>query len=1031
MLLPKPSTARLETTREGGISRMGVSRLTIVAALIVAAAGVGAATWLESGALSPTPAAIPPTLTATTPPSGICDSRVLAGPSTPPDGAVIVRPGDDLADLTSSRSPGTTFWLAAGTHTLPGGAYGQVIPKDGNTYVGAPGAVLDGQGTNRYAFTQQATNVTIEHLTIQGFEAPNNEGVVNHDSGNDWLIRYNTIQDNEGAGTMIGDGNVIEYNCLRDNGQYGFNAYEPDGVVDVILRGNEITGNNTGDWERRSPGCGCTGGGKFWNTIGAQVTGNYIHRNLSVGLWADGNNSDFVIEGNYIADNAAEGIFYEQSYNARIVDNVLVGNAIVKGPMNPGFPAGAIYISEAGGDARAPGGQPRLEIAGNLFENNWSGVILWENADRFSGSPANTSTGLTTMVNPDATIQACSTPSIIRSDPYYDDCRWKTQNVLVRDNDFKLDPASVPGCQVGQNGCGLNGVFSNWGTFPSWSPYTGDVVQQAITFEQGNEFRSNHYTGPWAFMAFDQGSVLTWKEWTGSPLTQDRESTLAGRALPGSGKSPAEAPRASESAFSDVQSGNPFFTEITGLHEQGITIAYPEGTYRPTTAVDRETVAAFLHRIASGPVPAKTASATDTGPTDASFPVAASERRLLDESGRAWFAVGDAPWSLIGQLTDEEITAYLEDRADKGFRLVMFSAPELHYADHAPRNRDNVAPFMGAPFQSDLNDGYWARVDHAVDEAARLGLTALITPAYLGCCNDGVLPELTNASIDDVYAYGVALGERYGGKPNIMWLAGHDTSPTTAQADRYAALQQGVKAAGDTHLWMPGGQNNDIGSNNWGAGSEYFDIDTAYDYAFTPVAGVRSARNATDLPVVYIEGSYENMRTGDPSGTTSPWELRYQAWGSFAAGAVAHIYGNDPIWHFNSLPGRSDWRTEHLDDPGSVDMSHFARVLREHDWSGSAPDTDGIFLTDGRQSGRSEAAARLSPDRALVYMPNARAVSLNLSLLRGSNASITRIDPATGTSEVLTTSASGSYRVPPQGTHGDGSSDWVLLVEAN
>ena len=35
----------------------------------------------------------------------------------------------------------------------------------------------------------------------------------------------------------------------------------------------------------------------------------------------------------------------------------------------------------------------RIEITGNTFIDNWNGVTLWENADRFCGSPANTSGG--------------------------------------------------------------------------------------------------------------------------------------------------------------------------------------------------------------------------------------------------------------------------------------------------------------------------------------------------------------------------------------------------------------------------------------------------------------------------------------------------------------------------------------------------------------------------------------------------------------------------------------------------------------
>jgi parallel beta-helix repeat protein len=456
----------------------------------------------------------------------VCDDRaVLDGPAEGPSGSVVVQPGEDLSVLTGANPAGTVFWLAPGVHTLADGEFAQVVPKDGNTYVGAPGAVLDGRGVNRYAFTQQAANVTIEHLTVTGFVAPNNEGVVNHDAGDDWTIRHTTIENNAGAGLMIGDGNLVEGNCLRDNGQYGFNAYEPDGVVDVTLRGNEITGNNTDDWESQQPGCGCTGGGKFWNTTGAVVEDNYIHHNLSVGLWADGVNSDFLIDGNRIEANHGEGIFYEQSYNATITNNTLIGNALVKGPTNPGFPAGAIYISEAGADPRAPGGQSTLQISGNTFQDNWSGVILWENADRFAGSPADTSNAMT-LVNPDITRDDCANPALIGTEPYYSDCRWNTQNVLVTNNSFAFDPTIIgPDCTP-ENGCGFNGLFSNFGTYPDWSPYQGTVIQDAITFTQNNTFTTNTYTGPWQFKAFDPATTLTWDEWRTDPYNQDTESTL-------------------------------------------------------------------------------------------------------------------------------------------------------------------------------------------------------------------------------------------------------------------------------------------------------------------------------------------------------------------------------------------------------------------------------------------------------------------------------------------------------------------------
>ena len=77
-------------------------------------------------------------------------------------------------------------------------------------------------------------------------------------------------------------------------------------------------------------------------------------------------------------------------------------NGIGSGPSNPRFPTSAIYISESGGDKRVPGKYSgKLEITDNTFVNNWSGVILWENSNRFCNSAANTSGGYCTLVDPD------------------------------------------------------------------------------------------------------------------------------------------------------------------------------------------------------------------------------------------------------------------------------------------------------------------------------------------------------------------------------------------------------------------------------------------------------------------------------------------------------------------------------------------------------------------------------------------------------------------------------------------------------
>ena len=503
-------------------------------------AAVAGLTWLALAAVHharvPHSSAAGPKTSAAgpaSPPAHVCGNAAVlgAGPVSTPPGAVTVPAGDN-SSVNWGRAK-TIYWLAPGMHTLGAGAYTQVTPGSGSTYIGAPGAILDGRRTNFYAFGGGASGVRISYLTVKDFGTNGgnrDEGVVNHNSASGWTIDHSTILDNAGAGTMLGSNNTLSYDCLENNQQYGFNAYSPAGPANLVLDHNEIANNDTYDWEARDHGCGCTGGGKFWDVNGAVITDNWVHGNHSAGLWADTNNRGFDIEGNYIEGNYNSGLIYEISYNALVKDNTFVRNGLVTGPTNPGFPTGAIYLSESGSDLRVPGKYAStLLVTENRFIDNWGGVILWENSNRFCNSPANTSSGVCTLVYPAvATVGSCNRRNIVHS-PYYDDCRWKTQHVSVYHNVFDFNPASIgPSCTLAKE-CGFQGMFSEYGTYPSWSPYQGTVVEKHITFVQDNHFVSNTYHGPWRFMALEQGDVLSWGRWRASPYDQDAGSTLNGR----------------------------------------------------------------------------------------------------------------------------------------------------------------------------------------------------------------------------------------------------------------------------------------------------------------------------------------------------------------------------------------------------------------------------------------------------------------------------------------------------------------------
>lgn len=454
------------------------------------------------------PSSPPVTWCETGPPTSLYSSA--------PAGAVVVPAGDNFSQLGLNwdLSPNTTYWFAPGTHILEPGQFNQIQPQDGDTFLGAPGAVLDGEGSNAYAFTGNATGVTIKYLTIQNFVAPQDQLDVNHNEAANWTIEYSVIQNNGGGGVGAGDNNVISDNCLKHNDQYGFQT----GGSNILLTNNDMADNDyaTYDMAGSPVSCGCSGAGKFWASTNVTFTGNYVHDNGGPGaVWADTDDAGFNISGNYISNSYAAAIIYEISYNFSITNNTFVGNAVRTGPgSDGGFPNAAVYISQSGSDPRVntPYNQQSM-ISGNVFINNWAGVDLYENADRACGL---SNDNACTLIDPSVyNLSSCAahlpTARPGQSPDYYNNCRWKTQNVSVTNNRFSYSASTLGAACTVSSGCGDNALFASGGSF---SPYQGYSIPQAITWYQNNHFANNQYSGSWNFVAWYQGNKTTASQWT-------------------------------------------------------------------------------------------------------------------------------------------------------------------------------------------------------------------------------------------------------------------------------------------------------------------------------------------------------------------------------------------------------------------------------------------------------------------------------------------------------------------------------------
>ena len=230
-----------------------------------------------------------------------------------------------------------------------------------------------------------------------------------------------------------------------------------------------------------------------------------------------------------ITDNTAEAILYETSYNFHITNNYIARNGWVQGLENQGFPNPAIYISESGGDARVGSTYTTSEVANNTLVDNWGGVTLWENANRYCGGAGGDHE--CTLVNPTVATRRTCSDHPARHHPLHRRLPLEgPERSACTTTPCTLTRANIPHCTTA-NDCGDNALVSQYGTCGGpcspGDPYLATYVEDNITFHQNNHFINNTYHGPWRFEIHEQNNLVTFSTWKTSPYNQDPNSTLS------------------------------------------------------------------------------------------------------------------------------------------------------------------------------------------------------------------------------------------------------------------------------------------------------------------------------------------------------------------------------------------------------------------------------------------------------------------------------------------------------------------------
>ncbi len=414
------------------------------------------------------------------------------------------------------------------------------------------------------------------------------------------------------------------------------------------------------------------------------------------------------------------------------------------------------------------------------------------------------------------------------------------------------------------------------------------------------------------------------------------------------------------------------------------------------------------------------------------FPLKAStnNRYLVDAQNQPFFYQADTPWFLLLNLTLPEAKEYLADRKSKGFSALQI----MFTGFHGMKNRDGHLPFEDDDFARPV-EAFWAHNDRIVELAHEMGMFLTIAPLWSGCCGEGWAGEkkegglkpLQVNGLEKARQWGLWLGARYGKHPNMAWLLGGDHNPAQSY-ELICELARGIHEIAPQQLKAVhnGPQHS---SAFFYDDQEWLSFNAAYSYreAFEHVHGEWNRPKIR--PVFLSEAGYER-ESNDGRGGVS-FRIRRQAYGAILSGALGgHAYGHRDLWRVNEK-----WR-EGLQDVGGRQMTFVPQLFASRPWWQLVPESAEELITQGRgKVGDNDflsAARTLDGTLAIVYIPQSRPITLNLSRL-SAPVKASWFDPTEGSFKPVqaeTLPNQGSHEFTPPEKNAAGDSDWVLLLES-
>ncbi len=419
--------------------------------------------------------------------------------------------------------------------------------------------------------------------------------------------------------------------------------------------------------------------------------------------------------------------------------------------------------------------------------------------------------------------------------------------------------------------------------------------------------------------------------------------------------------------------------------------------------------------------------------------------KYLVNGDRPFFWLGDTAWLLCPCSSEEEARIYLRNRKEKGFNVIQTVL--IH---SLPEEKDSSLPKNS---ERDIRDPeYWNYCDRVIRIAEETGLYLALLPAWGSIVQENFLNE------DNVEKYVRFLAERYGDRPNIIWILGGDI-----RGDKYAALYrkagQLFKELNPDKLvsFHPFGRTSSslwFHEENWLDFNMYQSGHRRYDQASLGAwddnkqketffgedcwkYADRDRAMVPRKPTVDAEPSYEWILQGLHDRSQPYWQAwdarRYAYWDVFA-GTMGHTYGHNSIQQFYQNPLVSGsfgvrWRWDDaIHHVGSDGMGILRNLMESVDWYNGVPADD--WLVSGQREKEHRIALLAGVNWLFAYDATGEKFELNLEKWKGREIQAWWMDPAGGCRSYLaelTGKNRAEFRPVPKFS---ADKDWVLILKA-